>query len=466
MTKEEYLKELDKAFGGFKFFPEDHHYEYKGKRIGISVTSFYALYENEFNEMEMAEKSANKRGISVQEILDEWHYKRDFACDKGTNGHCRVQSLWNGEIYRPLPFDGSEAFKMANNEIYRQGDNFYRDFKDRLEHVADEYVIGSLEFDISSCIDHIFRNKFTGGLVLVDYKTNSDIYKSDKYAKKMKVPLNHLKDTVLNHYALQLSIYKYLVEKYTNLEFEDMFIVWFSELNEDYQIINVPYLKEEVKKILENRRCWNMNSVPVLLIGASGTGKSTSLRNFKREDVAVINVLGKPLPFKSDINAPQCDDYATIIQAIKQTKKKTIVIDDAGYLITNEFMRNAKIKGFEKFNEMGMNFFNLINAIKNIEGGKTIYLIMHDDESETGKIKPKTIGHLLDEKVDIAGMFTLCIRSVYEDGKYLFRLKTDGQDCVKTPFDMPVSETMENDLKEFDKVVREYYELDKKKEEK
>lgn len=254
MTKEEYLKELDKAFGDFKFFPEDHHYEYKGKRIGISVTSFYALYENEFNEMEMAEKSANKRGISVQEVLNEWHYKRDFACDKGTNGHCRVQSLWNGEIYHPLPFDGSEAFKMANNEIYRQGDNFYHDFKDRLEHVADEYVIGSLEYDISSCIDHIFRNKLTGGLVLVDYKTNSDIYKSDRYAKKMKVPLHHLKDTVLNHYALQLSIYKYIVEKYTNLEFEDMFIVWFSELNENYQIVNVPYLKNEVETILEWRK--------------------------------------------------------------------------------------------------------------------------------------------------------------------------------------------------------------------
>ena len=254
MTREEYLKELDKAFGDFKFFPEDHHYEYKGKRIGISVTSFYALYENEFNEMEMAERSANKRGMSVQEILDEWHYKRDFSCDKGTTIHEYIQSLFSGNEYRKLTFDESKEYLDAVDKCQRQADNFYQDFKDRLEHVADEYVIGSLEYDISSCIDHIFRNKLTGGLVLVDYKTNSDIYKSDRYAKNMKVPLQHLKDTVLNHYALQLSIYKYLVKKYTNLKFEDMFIVWFSELNENYQIVNVPYLKNEVETILEWRK--------------------------------------------------------------------------------------------------------------------------------------------------------------------------------------------------------------------
>ena len=204
-----------------------------------------------------------------------------------------------------------------------------------------------------------------------------------------------------------------------------------------------------------------MNSVPVLLIGASGTGKSTSLRNFTKDEVAVINVLGKPLPFKSDIKAPKIDDYANILSQIKMTKKKTIVIDDANYLITNEFMSKSSVKGFDKYNEMGNNFFNLINGIKNIEGGKTVYLIMHEDTDENGNVKPKTIGKLLDDKVNIQGMFTVCIRSMFDNGNYIFRLKTNGQDCVKTPFGMFETDTMENDLKEFDKVVREYYELDK-----
>ena len=463
MTRQEYLNELNKAFGDFKFFAEDHHYEYKGKRVGISVTTFYAQYENEFNEQEMAEKSATKYNKSINEILNDWHYKRDFSCDKGTTIHEYIQSLFSGNEYRKLTFDESKEYLDAVDKCQRQADNFYNDYKDRLEHLADEYTIGSDEYNIASNIDHLFINKLTGGLILVDYKTNKEMsgYNKKPYKKAMKVPLNHLNDDAYNHYKIQLSIYKYLVEKYTNLKFEEMFIVYFSENIENYEIIEIPYLKDEVEKILENRREKNMNSVPVLLIGKSGSGKSTSLRNFKGDEVAVVNVLGKPLPFKSDIKAPKCDDYATILKAIASTPKKTIVIDDAGYLITNEFMKNSSIKGYDKFNNMANNFWNLINAIKNIEGGKTIYLIMHEDIDDLQNIKPKTIGHLLDEKVDIQGLFTICIRSVYEDGKYLFKLKTNGQDCVKTPFDMIAESEMENDLKAFDKIVREYYELDK-----
>lgn len=204
-----------------------------------------------------------------------------------------------------------------------------------------------------------------------------------------------------------------------------------------------------------------MNSVPVLLIGQSGSGKSTSLRNFKSEEVAVVNVLGKPLPFKSDIKAGKCDDYGKILNAIANTEKKTIVIDDANYLITNEFMNKSSVKGYDKYNELANNFWNLINGIKSIEGGKTVYLIMHEDTDENGYVKPKTIGKLLDDKVNIQGMFTICIRSMFDNGNYIFRLKTNGQDCVKTPFGMFENDTMENDLKEFDKIVREYYELDK-----
>lgn len=254
MNKEEYLKELDKAFGDFKFFPEDHHYEYKGETIELGVTTFIEQYANEFDAEMIAKRIATKNNRSVEEILKNWEYKRDFSCEKGTNGHCKAQSLWNNEIYRPLHFDGSEAFKKVNEAIYKQAIDFYNDYKDKLEHLADEYVIGDVQCNLASCIDHIFISRLTRGLILVDYKTNSEMYKNEKYAKPMKAPLQHLKDTKINHYALQLSIYKYLVETHTDLKFEDMFIVWFSELNENYKIIRVPYLKNEVNEILERRK--------------------------------------------------------------------------------------------------------------------------------------------------------------------------------------------------------------------
>ncbi len=464
MTKQEYLEELNKAFKDFKFYSEDHHYEYNDKRVGISVTRLIEEYTNEFNSQEMAERVATRDNKTVQQVLDEWQYKNKFSVTKGSTCHEFSQSLWSGDKFIPNMFDNSKEYKEAVQKIMEQAINFYNDYQSKLEHIADEFIIGSDEYDIASAIDHIFINKLTGGLVLADYKTNSDIYKNEKYAKSMKVPLQNLKDTTLNHYFLQLSIYKYLVEKYSDLKFDEMFIIWYSEQNEDYKIIDVPYLEKEVKRILENRRCKQMKSVPVLLIGKSGSGKSASLRNFKKDEIAVANVLGKPLPFKSDIEAPKVDDYNILLQAIEKTDKKVIVVDDANYLITNEFMKNSSIKGYDKYNDMANNFWNLINGIKNIEGGKTVYIIMHEDTDEFGNIKPKTIGKLLDDKCNIQGLFTICIRSVYENNKYLFRLKTNGQDCVKTPIGMFQEDEIENDLKLVDDKIREYYDLNKKSE--
>lgn len=465
MILKEIKKEL-KVFNKFTFFEEDHHYECNGKRVGISVTRLIEEYSNPFDQQGIAEKVALRDNKSVSEVLEEWKYKNKFACEKGSTCHKYAQSIWNGEEYNELLFDGSIEYLTAVSKIQSQAMNFWKDFKDKFIHIQDEQLVGSEEYNICSAVDHLFLDK-NDNVWLIDYKTNSilkgynDDEKNRKYTKKMLIPLQNINDDSLNHYYLQLSIYKYLIEKYTNIKIYKTMIVYMSENIKNYELIETPYLEEQVKLILENRRVKNMNSVPVLLIGASGTGKSTSLRNFTRDEVAVINILGKPLPFKSDIKAPKLDDYASILKAISGTKKKTIVIDDANYLITNEFMNKSSIKSFDKYNEIGSHFFELINGIKNIEGGKTVYLIMHEDTDENGNVKPKTIGKLLDDKINIQGMFTICIRSMFENGNYIFRLKTNGQDCVKTPFGMFEDEQMENDLKAFDKVVREYYELDK-----
>ena len=467
MTKEEYLKILKDSFKDFVFYENGHYYECKGKRVGISVTTFIHEFCNEFDAEGMAEKVANRDGKTIQQVLDEWAYKRDFSCEKGTTCHEWSQSLWSGAKYKPLLYDESKEYMSALIKIRSQAVNFKNDYQETLEHLIDELPIGSEEYDIASCVDHLFYNKLTGGLVLVDYKTNSlmDGYNKKAYKKAMKVPLSHINDDALHHYHIQLSIYKYLIEKYTGLKVDEMFIVYMSENIENYEIIDIPYLKEEVEMILNTRKVKNMKSVPVLLIGKSGSGKSASMRNFKKEEIAIANVLGKPLPFKSNLDAPKVDNYDILLKAIQNTDKKVIVVDDANYLITNEFMNKSSVKGFDKYNEMGNNFFNLINGIKNIEGGKTVYLIMHEDTDDEGNVKPKTIGKLLDDKVNIQGMFTICLRSMYDNGNYIFRLKTNGQDCVKTPIGLFDEEQMENDLKLVDTKIREYYELDKEESE-
>jgi hypothetical protein len=467
MEKEKMLEVLKDSFKDFVFFEDEHYYECKGNRVGVSVTSFISQFENEFKKEEIAEKCSIKENRPVEDILKEWKYKADFACAKGSTCHEYVQKIWNDTKWNPDWFDRSDDYIQAVEKIKTQAIKFYQDYEEHLEHLIDELPIGSEEYDIASCVDHLFYNKLTGGLVLVDYKTNSilkgynDSKYNRRYTKKMKVPLHKINDDSLHHYYIQLSIYKFIIEKYSGLKVEEMFIVYMSENIKNYEIIKIPYLEEEVKKILENRRVKNMKSVPVLLIGKSGSGKSASLRNFKKEEIAIANVLGKPLPFKSDLEAPKVDDYNVILRAIQNTNKKVIVIDDANYLITNEFMGKSSVKGFDKYNEMGNNFFNLINGIKNIDGGKTVYLIMHEDIDDEGNVKPKTIGKLLDDKVNIQGMFTICLRSMFDNGNYIFRLKTNGQDCVKTPIGLFDTDQMENDLKLVDEKIREYYELDK-----
>lgn len=463
--KNEIIKELQ-YFKTVEFHEKQHFYTLNDYKFGISATSLIETYAQEFDSDSVSQMVASKRNITQQEVLDEWKKENEFSCIKGSCIHLKAQSLWMGTDYE-LDYNtiddniDKNRLKKEYDIMSKQAINFYNDYKDMYDMIQDEFIVWSKEFDIAGSIDGIMYNKYTQQCCILDFKSNKDLQFESKYHKKMKVPLHKLDDVNGQHYYIQLSIYKYLIEKYTNIKVDELFIVYFNINANDYEIVPIPYMEKEVIKILENRRRIKMKSVPVLLIGKSGSGKSASLRNFKKGEIAIANVLGKPLPFKSDLEAPKVDDYNIILKAIQTTDKKVIVIDDANYLITNEFMNKSSVKGFDKYNEMGNNFFNLINGIKNVEGGKTVYLIMHEDTDEEGNIKPKTIGKLLDDKVNIQGMFTVCIRAMYDNGNYIFRLKTNGQDCVKTPIGLFEEEQIENDLKLVDEKIREYYELDK-----
>lgn len=212
--------------------------------------------------------------------------------------------------------------------------------------------------------------------------------------------------------------------------------------------------------------------IPVLIIGKSGSGKSTSMRNFDEKELALINVISKPLPFRKKFESTRnTDDYDKIKKSIKGTTKKSIVIDDAGYLLTNHFMSKHSSCGggnavFALYNNIGDLFWRLIEFVKcNVENDKIIYFIMHEDKNEFGDIKPKTIGKMLDDKVCIEGMFTIALRCINENNKHFFRTQSDGTDICKTPMEMFDTLEIDNDLKLVDTVIRDYYELNKNKEE-
>lgn len=204
----------------------------------------------------------------------------------------------------------------------------------------------------------------------------------------------------------------------------------------------------------------------VLLLGPSGSGKSCSARNFAHDELALINVNGKPLPFKGKFDSTlETTNYEQIEKAILHTKKKSVLIDDAGYLITHQFMSGHRSnKGnavFELYNDLADNFYRLIKFCQTrLPEDKIIYFVMHVDKNDFGETKPKTIGKLLDEKVCVEGLFTIVLTAERrEDGEYIFHTKTDGSDVSKSPIGLFDSEEIPNDLRAIDVAIRDFYEL-------
>lgn len=198
----------------------------------------------------------------------------------------------------------------------------------------------------------------------------------------------------------------------------------------------------------------------VLIIGESGTGKSASMRNFKEDEILVINVANKDLPFRGHYEQIATDEYRTIKKAIQNTKKKVIVIDDCQYLMANEFMRRATEKGFEKFTEIAQNYWELQQTINALPDDVIVYEMSHLDRDQNGNEKVKTIGKLLDEKITVEGMFSIVLKTVVTDGRYFFQTQNSGHDTCKSPIGLFKDFMVENDLKAVDTAIREYYDLD------
>lgn len=197
-----------------------------------------------------------------------------------------------------------------------------------------------------------------------------------------------------------------------------------------------------------------------MILGESGTGKSASLRNFQPDEIGVINVCGKPLPFRSQIKTFNSDNYMQIEKALKANEKRSAVIDDCQYLMANEFMRNAKVTGYQKFTDIAQNFWTLVQVvIRELPEDMIVYFLGHIDRDQNGNEKFKTIGKMLDEKITVEGMFTVVLKTSVQDGRYLFSTRNSGADTVKTPIGMFDEPYIDNDLKMVDTAIREYYNI-------
>lgn len=201
----------------------------------------------------------------------------------------------------------------------------------------------------------------------------------------------------------------------------------------------------------------------ILIMGESGTGKSTSMRNCDPSTTAVVNPVGKPLPFKGKFEMLNNEtDARKICKWMKEQAaagKKLIVVDDFQYILAVPYMNRIKETGWDKYNDFGSNYFEIIEVCKDIPDDVVVVYMTHLETLDNGLTTVKLIGKLLREKITIEGLFTVVLRTGVNEGKYYFYTQNSGKDTVKSPLGMFPVYAIENDLAYVVDKVRNYYEV-------
>jgi hypothetical protein len=211
-------------------------------------------------------------------------------------------------------------------------------------------------------------------------------------------------------------------------------------------------------------------STATLILGASGSGKSTSLRNLNPAHTLVIQCIKKPLPFRaqgwkvrSDLkdegNVIRADAPVLIEKIMRQSPHAIVVIDDYQAVMVNELMTRSSERGYDKFTDIGKGAWNIFRAAGELAEHRRVYILAHTQTDDFGQVRMKTVGKLVDQHIVPEGFFTIVLRTQMVNGNYMFSTQTNGQDCCKSPIGMFADPLIDNDLAMVDDAICAYYDV-------
>ncbi|WP_298061695.1 AAA family ATPase [uncultured Rikenella sp.] len=456
-----------KYFNGVSFNEKNHTYKLKDYQFGISVTQLIESYANEFNVEEVASRIAIRDNTTTFEILKKWKIENQEACLKGSKIHVEAQNIWKG-INIPLNIKKCHTgLKNAINSGVKQAKQFYQDYKNVYDMLYDEFIVWSKEYDIAGSIDGIMYNKLTQQCCILDFKTNKKLEFISKYKKKMKIPLQKLDDCNGQHYFIQLSIYKFLIEKYTNIKVDELFIVYFDTNIDNYQIIEVPYLKKEVEKILNLRRANKMAKM-ILVMGEPASGKTVSLRNIPKNELYYIDCDKKGLNYKgwrNDFNEEKknfCrtnngEDVKKILEGISNSRDdiKYIAVDTINSIMIADEMVRMKGKNYNEWQDLAKCIFELIDVVPGLRDDLTVIFLGHTQTDDEGFTRLLTNGRKLN-KIGLEKYFDTVLIAKNIDGKYQFET-TSSTSTARVPMgSFEGQQYVDNDLYEVIKELKEF----------
>lgn len=470
MTLEEVKQKL-KVFDKYTFEEDTHTYYCNGKKVGISTTGLIHQYTNEFDKDGMSKLVANKRGISQQEVLEEWRIDNLHSTIKGDHIHLYAQSLWLKEPYDIYDFSDvpdeidKARLKQELSNMKIQAEQFYNDYSKDYELIGCEIYLGCEDFDECGATDILLWHKTKKFVKPLDFKSNKKIEFEGYRHQKLLLPLDKYEDCNYIIYSLQLSDYSYKIFYETGIKCKEPEIVYFDCTKTNYQIIKPLDLTDEVIKILKLRRANKMAKM-LLIIGEGGSGKTSSLKNLSPKEHFYIDCDKKGLNYKGwkedyieKKNYYKTNDgevVAKLLHEISNNKPdfKYVTIDTINSIMIADEMKRMKGKSYNEWQDLAKCIFDLIDIVPDLRDDLTVIFIGHTQTEEDGFTRLLTNGRKLN-KIGLEKYFNTVLLSKARDGEYIFETRANNS-TARTPMGAFDELEIPNDITKVLEVIKDY----------